>query len=125
MPQPVVSGATIACSNGTTPGQLMSQSAIKIGGAPALTTKDITPITNVSPCGNCTSLTFPATASATAAALGVLTPMPCIPAPLSIWTCSGTPLVGGSPGLSTAGNLKCAYGGIISIVDSGQKTTVY
>ncbi|MEG0779415.1 MAG: DUF4280 domain-containing protein [Oscillospiraceae bacterium] len=125
MALPVVAGATILCSNGMAPGQLLAVSAITIGGAPALTIQDVTPISNICPCGLCNSLANPTVASATAAALGVLTPMPCIPAPVGSWVCAGTPLLGGTPGLSTDGTLLCAYGGSIKILDSGQKKVVY
>ena len=93
----VVAGATVQCTMGLAPGQLLvtSQAMVLAGGMPAATIADAAPITNVTPCGMCTSLLNPQVAAATAAALGVLTPMPCVPAPVGIWSCAGTPLVGG------------------------------
>ena len=121
---PVVTGATITCTMGLAPGQLLvtSQMNISLGGGPAATIADAAPITNITPCGMCTSLMNPTVASATAAALGVLTPMPCVPAPLGGWICGGTPTVGGKPMLTTDGKLTCSYGGNISIVNPGQTT---
>ena len=121
MPLPVVSGASVQCTMGTAPGQLKaSPSAVKIGGVPAVRISDVAPMVNVSGCGMCTSLLNPTVASATAAALGVLTPMPCVPSPMGPWICSGTPLVAGRPALSSDGTLTCAYGGSLRIVTPGQ-----
>lgn len=122
---PVVTGGMITCTFGMSPGTLVGVSPILIGGAPALTIKDNAPIVNIGPCGMCQSMSNPTVASATAAALGVLTPMPCVPAPAGPWICAGTPLIGGAPGLSTDGTLMCAYGGSISIRDPGQKKVRY
>ena len=121
MPLPVVSGASVQCTMGTAPGQLKaSPSAVKIGGVPAVRISDVAPMVNVSGCGMCTSLLNPTVASATAAALGVLTPMPCVPSPVGPWICSGAPLVAGRPALSSDGTLTCAYGGSLRIVTPGQ-----
>ena len=119
---PVVSGASVMCTMGMSPGQLMvtSQLTVLMDGKPAATIQDAAPITNVGPCGMCTSLMNPTVASATAAALGVLTPMPCVPAPIGIWVCSPGPLIGGIPALINDGKLMCSYGGAISITMPGQ-----
>ena len=125
MSSPVVTGAVIMCTSGLSPGQLIGSSPVSFGGAPALTIKDVAPITNICPCGMCTSMANPAVASATAAALGVLTPQPCVPAPAGIWM-STTPItVGGVPGLASDSTLMCAYAGTISIRDPGQKIVRY
>lgn len=66
--------------------------------------------------GMCTSLANPTVASATAAALGVLTPMPCIPACAAPWAPgSPTVIVGGKPALNNSSKCICSYGGVISI----------
>ncbi len=122
---PVVTGGVITCTFGLSPGSLIGASPVMIGGAPALTIKDAVPVTNIVPCGMCQSMSNPTVASATAAAWGVLTPMPCVPAPTGTWICAGTPLICGAPGLSTDGTIMCAYGGSISIRDPGQKTVRY
>ena len=71
---PVVSGASVMCTMGMSPGQLIatSQTSILMGGKPVATIQDVAPNTNVTPCGMCTSMANPAVAAATAAALGVL-----------------------------------------------------
>ncbi len=121
---PVVAGATCLCTMGTSPGQLnpTNQANIRIGGKPAASIADVAPMTNVTPCGMCTSLANPAVASATAAALGVLTPQPCTPVPAGGWVCPGKVRVAGKPVLTNDGKLMCAYGGTISILNPGQMT---
>ena len=64
-----------------------------------------------------------ADATATAAALGVLTPMPCVPVFPAPWA-PGTPTVmlGNLPVLNNTSTLNCAYGGVITISMPGQMT---
>ena len=60
---------------------------------------DNKPFVNILPFGMCMSLANPMVAAATAAALGALTPMPCIPVTPAPWVPgSPTVLVGGMPG---------------------------
>ncbi len=122
---PVVAGAACLCTMGTAPGQInpTNQMAIRIGGKPAASIADAAPISNVGSCGMCTSLANPAVAAATAAALGVLTPQPCVPSPVGTWVCPGKVRVAGKPVLTSEGKLTCAYGGTISIMNPGQMTT--
>ena len=122
---PVVSGAACLCTMGTSPGQInaTNQMAIRVGGKPAASIADCAPLSNVGSCGMCISLANPAVAAATAAALGVLTPQPCVPAPAGAWVCPSKVRVGGKPVLTTDGKLNCAYGGTISIMNPGQMTT--
>ena len=56
-------------------------------------------------------------ASATAAAMGVLTPMPCIPACAAPWAPgSPTVLVCNKPALNNSSKCMCNWGGVISVV---------
>ncbi|MDR1605339.1 MAG: DUF4280 domain-containing protein [Gracilibacteraceae bacterium] len=122
----VVSGATYVCSFGTVPGVLKAgKASVLAAGMPAATISDVAPMTAISPCGLCTTPSNPTVAAATAAALGVLTPQPCIPVPVGAWLGSKGPLIGGTPGLSGEGRLLCAYGGSISIVAPGQTKVLY
>jgi hypothetical protein len=85
---------------------------------------DVSGTINISPFGMCSSLANPAVAAATAAALGVLTPQPCLPQPIS-WTQSGTAImIGGKPCLTQECQCQCSFGGTISVVDPGQKTVI-
>lgn len=78
---------------------------------------------NVLPFGMCQSLANPTVAAATAAALGVLTPMPCIPVTTAPWTPgSPTVLIDGMPALNNTSKLMCVWGGVIQIIDAGQVT---
>lgn len=122
---PVVAGAACMCTMGLAPGQIIptNQMNIRVGGKPVASIADAAPMTNITPCGMCTSMANPAVAAATAAAMGVLTPQPCIPAPAGTWICPGTIRVGGKPILTTDGKLTCSYGGTISITNPGQTTT--
>ena len=76
---------------------------------------------NIMPFGMCTSMSNPAVASATAAAMGVLTPMPCVP----VIPAPGAPgcptvLIANKPALNDSSKLTCAWGGVISINMPGQ-----
>ena len=105
------------------PGTLLVTSQFKVmaGGKPAATIKDCQPMANIVPFGMCTSLANPQVAAATAAALGVLTPMPCIPVPAGTWIpTSPTHLIGGTPCLCQGSSLMCAYAGVIQITNPGQ-----
>jgi hypothetical protein len=78
---------------------------------------------NILPFGVCTSLANPTVAAATSAAMGVLTPMPCIPATAAPWV-PGAPtvLLGNMPALDDTSKLMCTWGGVISVVYPGQVT---
>jgi len=75
------------------------------------------------PFGMCQSPANPAVAAATAAALGVLTPMPCVPVIPAPWV-PGAPtvLLANMPALDNTSKLMCAYAGVIEITDAGQAT---
>ncbi|MBQ9632762.1 MAG: DUF4280 domain-containing protein [Lachnospiraceae bacterium] len=122
MSQFVISGANIMCSFGTTPAQLIATNnpTIMMDGRPVATLSDAAPMTNIPTFGMCTSLANPQVAAATAAALGVLTPQPCIPATGS-WIPSGSAvLMGGIPCVTQDCTCMCAYAGQISVVNPGQ-----
>jgi hypothetical protein len=78
---------------------------------------------NIKPFGMCTSIANPTVASATAAAMGVLTPMPCVPATVSPWV-PGAPtvLVNMMPALNNTSKLMCMWAGVIQVVVPGQFT---
>lgn len=123
MAQIVVTGATAVCTFGTAPGTVTvtSQAACLVDGKPAATIQDAQAV-NISPFGMCTSLANPQVAAATAAAMGVLTPQPCMLMAAGTWipTKPGV-LIGGKPCLTNDCKLMCSNGGgSISIVSPGQ-----
>lgn len=77
------------------------------------------PMLNVMPFGVCISLANPMVASATAAALGVLTPMPCIPVPVGPWTSPAAAMFL-LPAVKASSTLNCAWAGQISLSFPGQ-----
>jgi hypothetical protein len=111
------------CTFGVAPSALMvlPVNQTMTGYQPAANIMDNKPMVNVMPFGMCSSLANPTVASATAAALGVLTPMPCIPVTPAPWVPgSPTVLLGNMPALNDTSKLMCTWGGVISITFPGQ-----
>ena len=117
MANPVVNTAVCTCAFGAAPVPLTvtSQQTVFMCGMPAATIMDGAPLTNVATFGMCTHPPTPPGAAATAAALGVLTPMPCIPATVSWVPGCPTALVCGKPLLNNTSKLMCSYGGVIQV----------
>lgn len=119
----VCSGATLQCSFGAAPAMfnVLPVNRTLVGGMPAANIMDYIPLVNVTTFGMCSSLANPTVAAATAAALGVLTPMPCIPATASPWM-PGAPsvLLGSMPALDANSTLMCTWAGVIKITYPGQ-----
>ncbi len=92
-----------------------------LGTMPMANIMDNVPFLNILPFAMCSSMANPAVAAATAAALGVLTPMPCTPVPAGPWV-PGVPtaLVGPMPAVDMNCKLMCAFGGVIQVVSPGQ-----
>ena len=118
----VCMGATLQCSFGAAPSSLVVLPSNRtMTGTPAATIMDYAPLVNIMPFGMCSSPANPTVAAATAAALGVLTPMPCIPATAAPWIVGApTVLIGGMPALDNNSKLMCNWGGVIQIVSPGQ-----
>ena len=119
----VCATATLQCSFGAAPAVLnvLPVNRTLTGGMPAANIMDHIPLVNVMPFGMCMSMANPMVAAATAAALGVLTPMPCIPATSSPWL-PGAPtvLLGNMPALDANSILMCNWAGVIKIAMPGQ-----
>ena len=126
MPQQVAAGAMMQCSFGMAPSTLAVLPANKVccGGPPAANIMDNKPMVNIAPFGMCQSLANPEVAAATSAALGVLTPQPCIPNIPAPWA-PGAPTVSiaDMPALDSTSKLECAWAGVIQITNPGQTTT--
>jgi len=112
------------CSFGAAPSTLVVLPANKVlTGTPDANIMDNKPIVNIPPFGVCSSLANPAVASATAAAMGALTPMPCVPVIPAPWAPgSPTVLIANMPALNNSSKLMCAWAGVIQIVNPGQVT---
>jgi hypothetical protein len=122
----VVAGAQLACNMGAAPSALAVLPAARVTGCsrPVASVADAVPLLNVAPFGMCRSLANPAVAAATAAAVGVLTPMPCVPVTASWTPGSPTVLAGGKPVVTASSTCACAWGGQISVVSPGQTTVL-
>jgi len=123
----VCTGAIMSCTFGMAPSVLdaLPDTGV-VCPTPAATIMDFAPIVNIPPFGMCFSEANPEVIAATAAALGVLTPMPCVPVTVAPWI-PGAPtvLLGGQPALDDLSTCICAWGGLIAIEDPGQfQTTV-
>lgn len=124
MGQFVCMGAMLQCSFGAAPSSLIVLPTNRVmTGPPAATIMDNIPMVNVPPFGMCSSMANPEVDSATTAALGVLTPMPCVPVLPAPWVVgSPTVLVGNFPALNNSAKLMCAWGGVIQINAPGEFT---
>jgi len=120
----VCGGAQCMCSFGTAPSVLNITPQNKtVTSMPIANIMDNKPLVNIMPFGMCTSMANPAVQSATAAALGVLTPMPCVPNTASPWAPgSPTVLIAGMLALNSTSKLICSFGGVIQITNPGQTT---
>lgn len=126
MGQQVCMGAMTQCTFGLAPSTLMVIPLNRVmTGTPAANIMDNKPMANVMPFGMCQSLANPMVVAATAAALGVLVPMPCIPMTMVPWM-PGAPTVmlGNMPTLNNSSKLMCLWGGVISINVPGQFTVM-
>ncbi len=125
MPLQVCMGAMMQCSFGVAPSSLVVLPTNKVmtNMVPDANIMDHIPMTNIMPFGMCTSPANPTVAAATAAALGVLTPMPCIPATPAPWVAGApTVLLGNFPSLDNVSQLMCTWAGVITFVDAGEVT---
>jgi len=92
---------------------------------PPATIMDNKPIVNIPTFGVCMSLANPTVAAATAAALGVLTPMPCIPVTAAPWAPgSPTVMIANNPALNNSSTCMCNWAGVITISVPGQFTAM-
>ena len=125
MPIHVVNGASLMCSFGVAPSTLtvLPINRVMSGNQPAANIQDHIPMVNIMPFGMCISPTNPQVAAATTAALGVLTPQPCIPATTAPWI-PGAPtvLLGNQPALDNIGTCMCMWAGVVTVASPGQVT---
>ena len=125
MPNHVCHGALLKCSMGLAPSSLvvLPLNMVQTSSVPAANIMDHIPMVNIMPFGMCQSLANPVVAAATSAALGVLTPMPCIPATTAPWVPgSPTVLLANQPSLNKSSMLTCMWAGMITVQFEGQAT---
>ena len=123
----VCMGAQMMCTFGMAPSNLvvLPINRTLTNQVPDANIMDHIPMVNIMPFGMCMSIANPAVAGATAAALGVLTPMPCIPATVSPWTPGAiTVLLGNQPTLDNISMLNCMWAGVITFVTPGEFTVM-
>jgi hypothetical protein len=122
----VCMGANLQCSFGAAPSSLVVLPVNKVmTGVPAANIMDHVPMTNIMPFGVCNSPANPVVAAATAAALGVLTPIPSIPHTVAPRVPGApTALVANMPALDSNSKLMCIWGGVIQVLVPGQTTTM-
>ena len=122
----VVNGAQLQCSFGLAPSNFMVLPVnMVMAGAPAANIMDYKPMINIMPFGMCQSLANPQVAAATSAAMGVLTPQPCIPNVTAPWMPgSVTVLIGNQPALNNSCKAMCMWGGVIQVINPGQTTVM-
>lgn len=120
----VCMGGMMMCTFGMAPSSIVpTPKPIMTSNMVAANIMDHQPLVNIPPFGACMSLANPTVAAATAAALGVLTPMPCIPNTPAPWVPgSPTVLVQNFPALNESSKLMCIWAGVISITFPGQVT---
>lgn len=118
----VCMGAMMKCSMGMSPAPLavVAPRKYSIQQRPIANILDNKPMVNIPTFGMCRSLANPSVASATSAACGVLTPMPCIPNTTAPWAPGNTQvLTQGAPTLTNDSKLTCMWGGTIDFINSG------
>lgn len=121
MPKLVVRGATLTCNQGTAPGSLsIARSPVTADGPTTATVNDFIPNTNIPSFGQCRTQANPQVATATAAAQGVLTPMPCVPIVTAPWQPgSSVTTIDSVKALTADSKCRCNWTGEISISNAG------
>jgi hypothetical protein len=124
----VAAGAQLMCTMGTTPSPLTllpGPPHDALAPLPLAVVTDFVPMTNIKSFGMCNSPANPQVAAATAAASGVLTPQPCIPATAAPWAPpSPTVLISGVPAFDQTSTCQCTWIGTIGVVSPAQAAAV-
>lgn len=117
-------GASMMCSFGLAPSTLLpTPKPIMTSNMVAANIMDHIPMQNIPPFGMCMCPGNPMFVSATAAAMGTPTPVPCIPMTTAPWTPgSPTVMLANMPALNNTSTLLCNWGGVITFTNPGQTT---
>ncbi|TDR78365.1 DUF4280 domain-containing protein [Paludibacterium purpuratum] len=117
----VANGALLTCSFSMpplpTPLKVLPLHRVLVENQPAANIRDHVPEVNITSFGMCMAPANPAVIAATAAAMGVPTPVPCVPVTPAPWL-PGVPtvLVDKAPALDMRCRCLCQWAGVISIV---------
>jgi Domain of unknown function (DUF4280) len=119
-------GSMMQCSFGAAPASLIVVVPTVIAeGTPAANIMDHIPMVNIPTFGMCSSLANPTVAAATAAALGVLTPMPCVPATSAPWVPGAVTVpLRKAPALDQTSTCMCNWAGVITFTKPGTTKTM-
>jgi hypothetical protein len=110
-------GELAYCQFGTSPAPIHAS-----GHVPIATASDFVPFENIHPFGVCMCPGNPQVAAATSAAMGVLTPMPCVPAVSEQWQVGDSQVwVAGVRALDYHSSVRCRWGGLIQIGNPGRR----
>lgn len=122
MPLQTCMGGMLKCSFGMAPSTFMpTPKTVLTNNMMAGNILDHVPLVNILPFGACQSIANPTVAAATAAAMGVLTPMPCVPATPAPWTPgAANVMLCNAPALDNVSVLTCIWGGVIQFTQAGQ-----
>lgn len=118
----VVHGAMLQCSMGSAPAKLSvpPTGPAEADAKPIATVMDHRPNVNVAPFAMCKSMANPQVASATAAAMGALTPQPCVPVIPAPWTPGASvATIDGVAALTDDSKCVCAWAGQITVSQPG------
>jgi hypothetical protein len=119
MPSQICTGAALQCSFGTAP-STFAASGVEVDATAAAGVVTDVAASNVPPFAMCTSLSNPQVAAATSAAMGTLTPQPCVPV-LSPWTPGSSEVtIGNVAALDDSSQCSCSWGGAITVSSAGQ-----
>ncbi|MCC7363589.1 MAG: DUF4280 domain-containing protein [Dehalococcoidia bacterium] len=123
MALPVAMTANLQCSFGAAPSTLLvvpQGQPVMSENKPQANIMANVPMANILPFGLCSCPANPVVAAATAAAMGALTPMPCVPNTAAPWV-PGAPtvLVNNQPMLNNSSKLTCLWGGVIQVTNPG------
>lgn len=122
----VTSKATLKCSFGDKTSKLTvyPDRTVFLTENPMANVSDHISMYNIAPFGKCHTTCYPPTGSATAANHGHLTPMPCVPGTGTNWINGKDDyIIKGNPALLKSSYCRCKWGGVITIIDDGQKDT--
>lgn len=116
----VADGATIHCSMGSSPSSLRVVRPFSVDEHALATVADHAPAVNIMPFGMCRSTANPQVITATAAAQGVLTPQPCVPATSAPWS-GGSPhvTIADQAAITESSTCSCQWAGTVSVASAG------